>query len=456
MPTKAAAQASEMYNEWQKIHDTADEIDGKNKLREQYTAILDEAANYTGYESEKELQAKQKELDKKMAKVLPEVAASFGNNALGKKFTDDFRLAEQEQKIRLSAIFRGKTIDNFKAAADKSYVSNMNSFIATGDDAYKQAYISDMDKGFKAGLLTKEEAQRQKDRVEEWNALYLTSEAERDPDAFIKNIDDYNNRFKNVDAVRVAYRAAERKARFQELETAQNQSNNYAQLSADIRSMPLADAMANIDAAEKGKAISKEMAKELRESIGATDKKVKGSGDATDPKTYLDFTQRILDIQNTTQGGAEGLSLDGKGEVINAVNKVISDLNRANAEERLSDKDLKQMVKDLFKEQNKVNTALKIDDNGKAYIKREYTFFDAWKDLSQRLPGDLEGRDKIWRKYTNTVSASKPEVLDEKTLKGFMDDLIAEQTLRDFTPWLEVGKAFADAVNEEFDRRKKN
>lgn len=452
----AVKQGFDAYNRWQEIHDAADELDGKNKLAEKYKAIMTEANGFTGYETEKDIQAKQKELNKQLADVLPSIASSFGNSVLGKKFTDNHRLVEQEMQVRLDGIFRQKTLDNFMAAADQSYVTNMNSYIATGNDTYKKSFIDDMKNGFDVGLISKAELQRQINRTEAWNELYLTNAAEKDPNAFIKNIDEYNRRFKNVDAVKVAYRAAERAQRFQELEKAQNQSDNYLTLAHDLPAMNTADAILNIDNAEASEAISPQMAKTLRKRfVGKVDEdgKIK-----TDPAEYLDFSRKVIDVETFMGKDPSGLSLEGKETGIRSIDSLIDGIT---ASGKLSDGDKRKLLESLYKARSKVGDALKVDDTGKVRLAWEFTNADAYDYLTKLTKGDpnlrglVEERAEIWREYTDIVAKAKPGVLDGSQLKPLMEQLVAKYTAQAFRRWERTdGQSFSDKVNEELEKRK--
>ncbi len=434
---KSVAQGFEAYNQWQRIQDAADAIDGKNKLRDMYTAINNEAEGYTGYESEKDIQAKRQELKNRMVKVLPEVVSKFGNSVFGKKFAEDFKLTEQKQMVKLDAIFRQKTMDNFMAAANKSYTSNMNSFIATGDEAYQKAFMTDMENGYRAGLISKEEKERQAERVKSWHEPYLMNMAEKDPDGFIKNIDEYNKRFKNVDAVKVALAAAHRQAAWQDFNMRRDQAKNFKQMMADLDEQSLTDGMLNIDNNVSAKAISEEQGEQLKKMLNAKN----GVNAQTMAKEYGNVLRDVASLEKKVSLYGKDPTLEQNEDILKHSQEILNNIAYLSSKGKLSAGDKKTLLKTLDGIREGVFLKMKTDDSGKKWWVTEFTFSDAWNYIKARMPSNID-RDEVFRQYSIAVVANTQEdsVLNASVLTPLLDGLIEGQRKNAFDRLLYSGE----------------
>lgn len=177
--------------QWQKTQNAAESLDGKNKMVAAANDILTEAEEYRDYKSPKDLQTKEKELLSRMEGVLPEVTGGFTNSMNAGNFSREYQLTMAQNSERLKQIFREKYIDNDAANRTLSYQNNMKAFVESGNAAYKQSYLTDLENSFNAGYITEQEKTAQALKVKDWDFSFASRQMINDPEGALSNINSF-------------------------------------------------------------------------------------------------------------------------------------------------------------------------------------------------------------------------------------------------------------------------
>jgi len=180
--------------QWQQSKDAVENLDGKNKLNSGIAAILDEASNYNDYSTPEELSQKQNELTQKMNELVPNIVSGFSNNQTAREFESNGQFATQQNIYKLQSIFRDKQIDMGRAGLVESQNANMENFISTGNVAFKDAYLNDLDTMTRNGIVDREYVAKMTADTDKWDVYHVLRQAENDPDAVIQGLKngDYN------------------------------------------------------------------------------------------------------------------------------------------------------------------------------------------------------------------------------------------------------------------------
>jgi murein DD-endopeptidase MepM/ murein hydrolase activator NlpD len=178
----------ELSAKWQESKDAVENLNGKNKLNSGIAAILDEASNYNDYSTPEELSQKQNELTQKMNELVPNIVGGFSNNQTAREFEANGQFATQQNIYKLQSIFRDKQIDMGRAGLVESQNTNMENFISTGNVAFKDTYLNDLDSMVRSGIVDREYAAKMKQSTDKWDVYHVLRQAESDPDAVIKNL----------------------------------------------------------------------------------------------------------------------------------------------------------------------------------------------------------------------------------------------------------------------------
>lgn len=178
----------ELSAKWQASKDAVENLDGKNKLNSGIAAILDEASNYNDYSTPEELSQKQNELTQRMNELVPNIVGGFSNNQTAREFEAKGQFDTQQNIYKLESIFRDKQIDMGRAGLVEFQNKNMEDFIITGDNGYKEAYLYVLDSMVRSGIVDREYAAKMKQSTDKWDVYHVLRQAESDPDAVIKNL----------------------------------------------------------------------------------------------------------------------------------------------------------------------------------------------------------------------------------------------------------------------------
>ena len=193
---KAAKIGTELAVQWQKTQNAAESLDGKNRMIAAANDILDEAENFTDYKTPADLKRKEDELLGRLDGILPEVTGGFTNDMNAAEFSAEYQLTMSQNSEKLKSIFRNKYIDNNAANLALSQKNNMQAYISTGNVAYKQSYLFDLENSFKAGYISEAEKTKQALSADDWEQYRVLREAETDPEAVIANLKNGNYNIK--------------------------------------------------------------------------------------------------------------------------------------------------------------------------------------------------------------------------------------------------------------------
>lgn len=188
--------------QWQRTQNAAEALNGKNKMMGRASDILQEAADFNEYDSPAKLQEKENELLDKMDKVLPEITDGFTNDRNAQRFGQEYQLTMEQNKQALKSTFRKKYIDLSKAELLVSYETNKDNFVNTGDNSYRQSYLSDVRAMFKAGYIDAEDMAQREIRAKNWNFDYAESEALQRPEETLADLKRFDLDAKDTQRVK--------------------------------------------------------------------------------------------------------------------------------------------------------------------------------------------------------------------------------------------------------------
>lgn len=174
--------------QWQESKDAVENLDGKNKLNSGIAAILDEAANYNDYSTPEQLSQKQNELTQKMNDLVPNIVSGFSNNQKAREFEMNGQYATEQNIYKLQSIFRDKQIDMGRAGLVESQRTNMENFISTGNIAFKESYLNDLNTMAANGIVDKEYVAKMSADTDKWDVYHVMRAAESDPEEVMKNL----------------------------------------------------------------------------------------------------------------------------------------------------------------------------------------------------------------------------------------------------------------------------
>lgn len=180
-----------LYNlgvKWQESKDAVENLDGKNKLNLGIMSILDDAANFNDYSTPEELSQKENELTQRMQNLVPDIVSGFSNNQKAREFQVKGQFETEQNIYKLQGIFRDKQIDMGRANLITSQKTNMENFIATGNEAFKQVYLNDLESMRNAGIVDMQYETKMKSEMDKWDVYHVMRQAESDPDGVIQNL----------------------------------------------------------------------------------------------------------------------------------------------------------------------------------------------------------------------------------------------------------------------------
>ena len=184
----AAQSLLSLTAQWQQSKAEVENLDGKNKLVSEMTQILNEAEDYRDYNNFADLSNKENELLQRMYQVTPDIVNGFSNNQNAAIFQKQAELATLQNKEKLREIFRNKYVDNAKSNLITSQDSNMENYITTGNAAYKESYLQDLENMFRAGFIDETYKTQMGLKTDEWETYHVLRQAESDPDTVINNL----------------------------------------------------------------------------------------------------------------------------------------------------------------------------------------------------------------------------------------------------------------------------
>ena len=183
---KMAQAGKALAVQWQEIKNKAETSDGKEKLKRGFDAILKDANNFNNYNSQADLDKAEKDLIERNNKLMDEVLSGFTNEVNATRFRQDYSLMVDNNNTYISKIFRDKTGDLSRANSVLSYERNKENFIATGNQAYKEEYLNDLQ--LASPFYSREEMAKMKLKVEDWDYDYAINEATKDPEGTLADL----------------------------------------------------------------------------------------------------------------------------------------------------------------------------------------------------------------------------------------------------------------------------
>lgn len=208
---KFSSAASDLAAKWQETKNAAETLDGKNKMEADVQDLLMEANDYNDYTSTKELEAKEAELLQKARQIPQNIVAGFGTDTNASDFIRRSEMDTVRTEAQIKNIFRRKYIDNNNANLIVSEDRNRENFISTGNAAFRNSYLADLENSFKAGFIDKAAYTQAKLKTEDWEKYMLYRQAESNPQAVIDNLksgkyqikpEDYNDVLKNLNSIK--------------------------------------------------------------------------------------------------------------------------------------------------------------------------------------------------------------------------------------------------------------
>lgn len=188
--------------QWQNIKNEEETLAGKNQATAEFDSILEEANNYSGWKNHRELEEKEKELLGRMNTTVGEVAQGFTNDPNRADFELKMQMTTMANQERLKQIFRNKYIDENKSELLISMERNKKNFVNSGNAAYKQSYLADLEGSFKAGYMTKFEYTKQKQDVDGWDYDFAYNQAVSNPENTINNIGNFGLDAKHQETIK--------------------------------------------------------------------------------------------------------------------------------------------------------------------------------------------------------------------------------------------------------------
>lgn len=295
--TSTGSMLQEFAAQWQSSKDDVENLDARNKAQAEMTAIMEEARNYNDYSSPAELQAKQDELTRRMNEIPSKIMSGFSNNQKAREFESNANLAVQQNNIRMQGIFREKQIDMGRGNLITSQETNQEGFIATGNPAYKQTYLNDLETMRNAGIIDFEYYQTMKNKTEEWDVYHILRQAETNPDEVINGLKNgkynikpeyYNDLLKDVTKIKTNAELLKNYEELQKQNQSESQATQYIYGNTDY-----ADKLKYINEQEFLGNISSSYATKARRNI----KKFRPEGEKiSDAQSMNDVIMRAYDI----------------------------------------------------------------------------------------------------------------------------------------------------------------
>lgn len=181
----------EVSVKWQEAQDSAEALDGKNKLTEQTNALLQEAQTWSEYNSPKDIKHKQEEMQSRLSAIMENVTNGFTNQKNAERFSKEYELTQAVNMQRLNGLFRQKFIDDNAANLIKSEDRNRRSFIETGNIGFKESYKADLQNSFAAGFIDKETVAKAELETDKWNFARASFVLDNDPQAALREADNF-------------------------------------------------------------------------------------------------------------------------------------------------------------------------------------------------------------------------------------------------------------------------
>ena len=305
----AAQNLLSLTAQWQQSKDEVENLDGKNKLVAEMTQILNEAEDYRDYNNFADLSNKENELLQRMYQVTPDIVNGFSNNQNAAIFQKQAELATLQNKEKLREIFRNKYVDNAKSNLITSQDSNMENYITTGNAAYKESYLQDLENMFRAGFIDEAYKTQMGLKTDEWETYHVLRQAESDPDTIINNLEagkynvapeHYNDLLQDLTRIKTNQQLLREYEEISKQNKGEDEATNYIYGNTDY-----ADKLKYINEQEFQGKISSKFAQQARRNI----KQFKPNNEKTisEAQSVDEILRRAYDLNESGMSDAEYL-----------------------------------------------------------------------------------------------------------------------------------------------------
>lgn len=393
--------------EWQKTQNAAEALDGKNKVYAEISDIMNEAENFNDWNSPKDLEDKENELSERLNRVVSDVASGFTNDRNRAAFEEQYQLDTLQNTEKLKGIFRKKYIDNNNANLAISGDRNMKSFIETGNVAYKNNYLADLENSFKAGYISKAEKTRLALQTDDWDKYAAVNAVMQDPDGYLQKIKEGKLKA-DPETMTAIHSALEKREKLQKYIQEVDDFNTRQQVDSQLDSLELPEALSLLDASQSayGEKLYKAKRKALLSAHGI---------DATTQAD--DHAKLLLEIDAIPKD-------QGEIEYFKAAKNIEAEIENKYAEGRLSLESRKRLKNKLSAERGKNIDLLKASDDGEKFKFWGFSYKDANDYIKENYSGG--NGNNILLDYFNIVSDKNKEISTDEKM-SILQSLIDKQ-----------------------------
>lgn len=407
--TKAASNLGKAMQEtaarWQDIKNEEESLAGKNQATAEFDSILEEAENYSGWGTHKELEDKERELLDRMGRTVDNISLGFTNDPNRVDFQNRMAMTTMANQERLKQIFRNKYIDENKSERLISLERNKKNFVNTGNAIYKQNYLADLQSSFEAGYMTKAEYTQQKLNVDGWDKYAAVNAVMQDPEGYLQKIKDGKLKA-DAETMSAIHSALEKKQKLEKYLQEVEDYNTRQQIDSQLDELELPEALSLLDASQS--AYGDKLYKAKRKALL--------SANGIDATTQADeHAKLLLEIDSMPKE-------QGEIEYFNAAKNIEAEIENSFANGKLSLESRKRLKNKLSTERGKNIELLKASDDGEKFKFWGFSYKDANDYIKENYSGG--NGNNILLDYFDIVSDKNKEIsTDEKMsiLQGLID-----------------------------------
>lgn len=409
---KAIIEANEI---WRNAQDEAETLNAKNGLSKDINAILENAANYSGYATGKDIETTQRTMSEQLGKVLDNAAAGFTSEAAKQAFVERNGLTIDVARQKLNAAFRQKYIDLTGANLIKSEDENRKQYVETGNEAFKASYKDDLNNAFSGGFISREEMQKAFLKVDQWDKSRKLYRASVEPDAVMDEI-QRGETAADDDVLKAIDR--QRKILKYQKEVDDFETRKY--VDGQIERLPMTDALTLLE--QNKDAYGEKLYKSKREAIL--------SANGINAATQADEHARLLlEIDNLPKGGDD----ENEDPVLyfGAAKVLEGEIDDLYAKGKLSVQSRNKLTSLLYKKKSQNVVLLEQSKHGdKWFGMAGFSYKDANEYIRDNYSGAqannifLDFFDQTFADFDNMDTEKKKAVLqgliDKKTNENFV------------------------------------
>lgn len=404
-----AKQGQELALQWQKTQNESEWLDGKNKVLEQTNAILNEAKDWTDYQNPKDIEAKQKELEGRLNTVVSNVAGGFTNQMNANRFSQEYQLTTLQNTEQLKGIFREKFIDNNNANLLISENNAKNAYINSGNKAYKDSYLADLQRSFEAKYITEQQKAQLTLKMEEWDELALVNQMSQDPEGYLEKLKNGELKgYKQTEALSKALKKA------QEMQDLQRKMEQYTTTQNVLTQIDENDVVGSLKLLDDNRAgmdekIYKQARKNLLEVNGIT------------AETQADEAADLLLKISSLPVDSEKIE-----EFYSQTNEILAEIEDKYSKGQINLNDKKRLVNNVYQRQGKNLETLKSDDKGGFLW--GFSFEEANKLIEDNYTAGTD-KNKLFMDYFRAVDGKD---YSGKEKKKILTDMINQRMDENF------------------------